>query len=440
MNREWFLLKRGMLNRREAANYRELLSNERMSIDELDALNWKRRRDIVDFAFKNNIFYHRKYADAGYEIGDLKQPSDFERLPILEKQEIRENTEEMLSKGYDIDKLKASTTGGSTGAPLKTYCDPAAPGSEISWRTLNWWGTDISGNSGYLYRAIPGRASQVMQNALLWPTKRSWLAAQDMNEASMEAFYRKLLKRKPRYLVGYVGAIDIFGGFLEKHAYSLGGIKAVWTTSAPLTAGKRLYLQRIFNAPVLTQYGSCEFYWVAAECLKQDGMHIANDIRHVEIVDGQAPVPMEEFGDIIITDLCNHTFPLIRYRLGDRGRLLKRACSCGLPFRLMDYVKGRITDKIHLLDGGAIPGEYWTTIFDDHADCIKSFQVHQASDYSVKVFYEPVSQEPCGEVLVAVRSVLSAKLGDKMSLEFEQQVLDVNDNGKTRFVVSEVSS
>ncbi len=212
----------------------------------------------------------------------------------------------------------------------------------------------------------------------------------------------------------------------------------MWTTSAPLPQGKRVYLQSIFNAPVLTQYGSCEFYWIAAECLKQNGMHVASDIRHVEVVNGDVPVTTDEFGDLLVTDLCNYAFPLIRYRLGDRGRLLKKSCSCGLPFGLMDYVKGRISDKIYLPGGGAIPGEYWTTIFDDHTDCVKSFQVHQAFDYSITVYYEGLQQDACDEAIVTVRARLSAKLAGQVPLKFVSNKIVVNDNGKTRFVISEI--
>ncbi len=193
-----------------------LWSNEGMSPDELLAHNWRCRKEIVAYVYNNNTFYRNKYQTVGFEIGDLKSPSDFAQLPILEKKEIRENLESMVSHGYDLGSLSSSTTGGSTGVPLKTYCDPAAPSSEISWRTLNWWGTDISENSGYLYRAVPSAKSQFLQRIFLWPSKRNWLAAQDMDEATMEKFYQQLLKSKVRYLIGYVGAIDIFSEFLEK--------------------------------------------------------------------------------------------------------------------------------------------------------------------------------------------------------------------------------
>jgi phenylacetate-CoA ligase len=161
-------------------------------------------------------------------------------------------------------------------------------------------------------------------------------------------------------------------------------------------------------------------------------------VRHVDVVSGSEPVAKGEFGDLVVTDLIERKFPLIRYRLGDRGRLLRKSCECELPFPLMDYVKGRITDSIVTESGSLIPGEYWTTIFDDYTDEVKSFQVHQLSDRSVEVKYEPHKNADCTKVIAMVRDGLLDKLGDGARLTFEESEVDVNDNGKTRFVVSDV--
>jgi phenylacetate-CoA ligase len=388
---------------------------------------------------KNNSFYKNKYRNIGFEIGDLKTPDDFERLPILEKHEIRDHALEIVSDGYNVKSLIPSMTGGSTGEPLVTYRDATTPQHEISWRTLNWWGVDPSDNSAYLYRAVPDDNQQFIQKALLWPTKRNWIAATDMSPDRMENFFRKLLRDRPKYLVGYVGAIDVFANFMEKNRYSLSGLKAVWTTSSPLTEGKRLYLKKMYQSKVFTQYGSCEFYWIASECKKQNGMHIASDIRHVDVVNNNKPVEFGEYGDLVVTDLTNFAFPLIRYRLGDRGRLLKRKCDCGLPFPLMDYVYGRISDCIYLPGGKIVPGEYWTTIFDNHTDSIKSFQVFQAVDYSITVKYQPLSDLiSVDNAIRDVRRMLLNKLGEGIALTFKLGIVNVSENGKTRYVLSAI--
>jgi phenylacetate-CoA ligase len=414
-----------------------LEESETLSAAELAALNWSKRKQLITFCYENIPFYQRRFREAGFEPGDLKNETDFARLPILEKSDIRENEDGIVNPACQKGSLGVSTTGGTTGSPLKTYYDPAIPLSIASWRALRWWGCDPSDNSGYLYRAIPKGCRRLLQDIVLWPTQRCYLGASDMAEDNMRRFFARLRRVHPRYLVGYVGALDSFATFLLRNGLSLAGLKAVWTTSSPLPEIKRKFMQEIYDCPVYTQYGSCEFYWIAAECRAQAGLHIASDIRHVEVVQEDAPVEEGLFGELLVTDLINYAFPLVRYRLGDRGRLLKHPCQCGRNFPLMDYVRGRISDSIYLPDGSQVPGEYWTTIFDDYTDVIKSFRIIQRGDYSIQVLFEPFRDDYARTIEVVSR-VLRGKLGNKVPVVFRRTVIDVNENGKTHFVKSEI--
>lgn len=416
----------------------EFRENGKLTREQLDNLNADRRKKIVEFAFENIPFYRDKYSAAGFDLKCMQDSNFFENLPILEKDEIREHTAQIILPGLSFNDLKESTTGGSTGIPLRTFKDPQIPLDVISWRTLNWWGVDISESAGYLYRAIPSPKKQLIQKAILYPTKRNWIAAAEMTNDQMNTFYHKLKKDKTTYLVGYVGAIDAFASFIKSTGNKIESLKAIWTTSSPLTEGKRRHLELVFGCPVYTQYGSCEFYWIAAECAHKSGLHIANDIRHIDVVDGNKPVPNGTFGDLLITDLIDYTFPLIRYRIGDRGRLLENNCSCSLPYPLMDYVKGRISDSIQMPSGRVIPGEYWTTIFDDFTSEIKSFQVHQLKNYHINVYYEPNAGVAYDSVIQKVNERLLRQIEGEVGLDFVMRTLNTNDNGKTRFVVSEV--
>ena len=439
MKRSLFFAKRKVMCPREITSFAALTANGRLSADELAELNWQRRRDIVRYVFENNSFYKNKYTAAGFELGDLKTPADFARLPILEKEEIRKNTQEMISVGYSADRLKSSATGGSTGAPLTVYQDPAAPRNEISWRMLNWWGCDISDSSAYLYRAIPSARNQLIQKTILWPTRRNWIAASEMDEGLMNQFYQKLLRDKPTYLIGYVGALDVFAGYLERNALILPSLKAVWTTAAPLPEGKRNYMEAVYKAPVYTQYGSCELYWVAAECSLKKGMHVGTDVRHVDVVDAENnPVATGVHGDLVISNLTNRAFPLIRYRLGDRGRLLEKPCACGMPFPLMDYVDGRVSEKVYLPSGMSIPGEALAGIFRGFPHEIKSYQIRQRADFSINIRYETLSGSECSEAIAELKKVVDKRLRGEVNIQFEKGPVDVNDNGKTRFLISEV--
>lgn len=433
-----FRAKYGIIDRNSMAGMRKLREAENLSAKELRELNWNRRVSLVNFCAEKIPFYQRKFKEIGFVPSDLKEESDFQRLPILEKEDVRSFAHELVNPAYDINTLTGATTGGTTGEPLKTYSDPNVHISSMSWRMLNWWGVDVSDSSGYLYRAIPVGLKKLAMDVILWPTRRSYIAAADMTYQNMICFYRKLKRTKSKYLVGYVGAIDEFARFVENNDYSLPSLEAVWTTSAPLPATKRKAYERIYSCPVYTQYGSCEFYWIAAECQNQSGLHIGSDIRHVDIVDGNSAVDDGSFGDIVVTDLLNYTFPLLRYRIGDRGRLLDRQCDCGLPFPMMDYVKGRVSDAILLPDGTSIPGEYWTTIFDDFTDIIRSFQVHQKRDYSLVISYECYPAKHANTVVSKVDSRLAEKIQNRIAYEFKETEVTGHDDGKIRFVTSEL--
>jgi phenylacetate-CoA ligase len=103
----------------------------------------------------------------------------------------------------------------------------------------------------------------------------------------------------------------------------------------------------------------------------------------------------------------------------------------------MDYVTGRVSDLIRLPDGTSVPGEFWTTIFDDWPRAIKGFEVHQARDYAITVRYQPFSHDS-DKAVEAVGKMLSHKLRGLVRLAFVPDTLDPNRNGKTRYVVSEV--
>jgi phenylacetate-CoA ligase len=421
---------------------RALMRAEQSNPANLANVNWERRKALVKHCAKHVPFYREKFKAIGFLPDDLKTEADFSLLPILEKAEVRQFQESLIAETADRRKLRKASTGGTTGEPLSIYSDPNVPLSVITWRMLNAWGVDISDNSAYLYRAVPTGLKKKLTSVALYPTRRAYIAAAEMSRERMSNFLEELKRIKPRYLVGYVGAIDAFADYFKEIGAELSSLKAIWTTAAPLPELKRAYFQEVFGCPVYTQYGCVETFMIAAECQKQNGLHIYSDIRHVDIVDGTEPVATGRDGDVLVSDLTNYAFPLLRYRLGDRGRLLPQKCSCGSPFPMMDYVKGRISDQIYLPDGTSVPGEYWTTIFDDYPTAIKSFQVYQRADYSVEVRYAPgdVAAGELSKVIQAVQRMLEQKLELRVALSFQETAINNNENGKTRFVKSELSA
>jgi phenylacetate-CoA ligase len=403
----------------------------------LHEINWHQRRELVRHCALRVPFYRERFRQIGFHPDDLSSEAVFRQLPILEKEEVREHQHRLITEGINRRFLRPGVTGGTTGRPLAIFQDARVPLSVLTWRMLNWWDVDISDNSGYLYRAVPKGARRPLTNAMLFPTRRAYIQAAEMDKPRMRAFHACLNRIGARYLVGYVGAVEAFADFLASSGQRVPTLRAIWTTASPLPQTKRHYFRTIFDCPVFTQYGSVEVFLLSAECACQNGLHVFSDIRHVEVISPEGrPTPSGEAGDLVVSDLTNRAFPLLRYRIGDRGRLLDRVCQCGKPFPLMDYVSGRISDQVRLPDGTSVPGEYWTTIFDDWPAAIKGFEVHQAADYAITIRYEPtgIGSE---QAVAAVRRDLERKLRGLVPLSFLPESLNANRNGKTRYVVSD---
>jgi phenylacetate-CoA ligase len=303
---------------------------------------------------------------------------------------------------------------------------------------LNWWGVDVSDNSGYLYRAVPVGFGRAVAGVLSYPTKRAYISASLMTAAEIKAFVQRLDRIQPAYLVGYVGAIDALAAFLRSEDKSVPYLKAVWTTAAPIPLGMRKNLDTVFGCPVYSQYGSVETYTMAADCPVRQGLHVFSDIRHVEMVRTNTVSGEKERGEVIVTDLTNYAFPLLRYRTGDTSRLIDTPCPCGRVFPMIEYVQGRVSDTIYLSDGTPVPGEFWTTIFDDHADSIRSFRVHQNTDRTIDITYEGVGPASASAAAAVLRT-LSGKLGSSARIRVSQGTGALNDHGKLRFVTSDVT-
>lgn len=429
---KWNLIRPQALARWCSLKGYEYLSREQMAILEHEALE-----HIVCNAFVNSRFYSEHYSKVGFEVGDVRQEGWFEKLPIVTKRELREHFDEFENPKLR-QYLRISTTGGSTGTPVKTGYDVRIPEEVYSWRLQNRFGVHPWDDHAYIWRDTRrSRWAKFKNAAMWWPTRHLKLDASFLTEESIEMFLRKFNKLKPFLLQGYVGAVSQVAQYVLDHHLSMWSPKVVWTTSAPLPQTQRQLIQNAFGAPVCDEYGSCELRWIASQCPACKGLHVNVEHVHIEFVDNSnKPVTDGEYGRTLLTNLEDTVFPLIRYENNDRGRWLTEQCECGRTLPCIDSVKGREVESFKLPSGKIINGEFLTTIFDATPDLIRGFRVVQHKDLSITVECVPSG----GDVKRLVETMVkdfSYKLGGEVRVDckFIENIL--HDRGKLRFVVKE---
>lgn len=422
--------------------YRVLLQNQNFSEKKLANLNWEKRKAIVNHAYTQTAFYKEYYDFVGFKPEMLKNEYDWDLVPILEKKMIRENIDKIIDFDVDNSFLKISTTGGSTGIPLKVFHDIRFPTEIIAWRFLKWWNVSPADNIGILHRAVPITKIDKIKDILFWfPTKRIFLDASSVSELDIIKFIKGIEEKGVTKIIGYVGAIEKVADYILKNKIFISSIHHVWTTSAPLTKPVRIKLESAFKCRVMDQYGSCEVYHIANECPNCNGLHINSDVRHVDIVNKSNKIIYDEtLGDILITDLENKGFPIIKYRNGDRSSLVSSKKQCNLPFPLLDFVKGRISDSIVTPNGIEVNGDFLTTIFDDYYDEVDRFRIIQKQDYSIVILVKLNNKYSIDEFFFnEIKTLIELKTNNEVNVKI-QSVDEISDDmGKNRYIVSELN-
>jgi phenylacetate-CoA ligase len=133
----------------------------------------------------------------------------------------------------------------------------------------------------------------------------------------------------------------------------------VATTSEVLTTDMRHRIHAAWSLDPIDFYGTTEAAVPAAGRHGQTGMDILEDLVIIEPVDAHNhPVPPGTPGHrVLLTNLVNHTQPLIRYELTDSITLADTPNPLGLPYTRIAAIDGRSDDIITLPTpaGGQIP-------------------------------------------------------------------------------------
>lgn len=439
-NERIFWLKNRFFRRAAYMQYKVAMNNISVGIEDIKALNWKRRIEIVKFAYNNCPFYKDFYDNRGFNPSLLKTEKDWEKVPVLPKKLVRKNIDRIINPNVSGKYVGIATTGGSTGLPLKIYTDKRFNWEVLGWRMFKQWGVSPADNVGIIHRRVPTTFIGKLKNkALWWPTKRAYLNATSIKDEEIRKFVEEIIRKKIVWLMGYVGGLEKVADYINSNNIKISTLRLVWSTSAPLMDNVRLKMERAFKCKIMNQYGSNEFPNIAMQCKDSDNLHINYDSLYIDIIsDGKNVI--DEEGDILITCFENKVFPLIKYEIGDKGTILSSNCTCGMPLPQLKKIKGRTSDSVYTPSGMYIDGSYLSSIFDDFPSIFDQFQIYQAKDYSlnisVKIYNDNAETK---EALDIIKKTLETKVNNEVPVNISIVNHINDDRGKIRYIISEIA-
>lgn len=371
---------------------------------------------------------------------DIKSVSDLQKLPLLTKDDIRNNLGDLTAKNYSKRELIPSATGGSTGEPMRFFIDKewGAWNMAAAYREWSWAGYNQGDKIAYLWGAPQDLSNQdkIIASFYNRTSRRKMLNAFDMNEKTLAEYARILNNFNPKFINAYASAAYFLARYLEHRGIDTIRPKAILTSCEMLFDYQRETIERVFDCEVFDYYSGRDTTLHAAECAEHSGYHLSIENAVIEFIKEGEHVAPGEMGKIVITDLANYAMPFLRYEIGDLGIPSDEVCSCGRGLPLMKKVLGRVTDIITTKDGKHVHGEFFTHLF-YNTKGVKQFQFAQKTkEYAVLkiVKAKNYSQSEIDTIIQEIHM----HCGDiEVDVEFVESI-PLTISGKHRFTISEV--
>jgi phenylacetate-CoA ligase len=349
-------------------SFKELERTQWLSNLDLEKLQIKRLKALIQHAYQNVPYYHRRFKKLKLKPCDIRTIEDIVKLPILTKKDVRKNLPDLIARNISRQKILPSSTAGSTGEPLRffTCLDSQNRGIAAQLRALKWYQINMRDNIAEIY-GTPPEASEhdlsIMLKDLI--RKRIKLNSYNLSHESMAKFAKKLQSFKPKAIMAFASSAYLFARYVIENRIE--GIRPKVTVST----GEKLYdfqresIKKAFACEVFDFYGSREVLSMASQCPEQTGYHVSAENMLLEIIKGGQQVSSNEIGKVLVTDFYNYAMPFIRYENGDLACQSGEKCSCGRGLPLIKSIEGRISSIISLNDGRFVVSPGFTYVFKD---------------------------------------------------------------------------
>ncbi len=433
-----------LLNRRALFKLtREFDETQWVPGQDLYRKQWKRLKDILEYSYENVPFYKNTFDSLDIHPTDIHTKEDLLKLPVLTREDIRNNLEELKST-QGFRRSYRRQTSGSSGSPLHLAKDSecSAAMDAVMFRNYRWYGIELGQKEARYWGSplsLTGRVKVGLKDYLL---NRIRFSPFDVSESACRSFVDELRRFAPDYIYGYAQTIYRFAEFVLKADIDLSDLaaKAVIVTGEMISLDQIERIKEAFKCPVSNEYGCTEVGIIAMTC-SHDRMHLMADNLFVEFMNnGKHSEPGEE-GEIIVTELYGRLMPLIRYQVGDVGYCDDGVCSCGRGLPLVGGIKGRNDEFILCANGKQIDPiifEYILADVPDRYGRILQFRITQEKGFKLNI--EAVYEGRDFQAMIRlIQERLQRAVGPEFDIAFfAMETIQAEASGKLRCFISRV--
>ena len=274
----------------------------------------------------------------------LQSLDEITTLPFLTAQMLAEQHQALVCVSQsDISRIVTMQTSGTSGLQKRLYFSEEDQQLTVDFFACGLSELNVSGDRCMILMPgqRPGGMSHLISRALEQIEAIPVPCGHDKTFAEMAEI---LAAQQVTTMVGSPVQILSLARYLQ-HYQLPHCIKAVLVSSDYLPETVRHAISQTLQCAVYDHYGITEAgLGFSIECEQHRGLHIRENDLLVEIINPETGlhVPDGQWGELVFTTLTRKAMPLIRYRTGDKARILAEPCACGSVVKRMDKIAGRI--------------------------------------------------------------------------------------------------
>lgn len=329
---------------------REQRRMARLTRDELEAAKLAKFRRLVSWVEPRSAYYRRIIAERRIDVGSCR-PEDF---PVLTKSLLMKHFDEIvtvpgvtkqaiaefLTRSHDptelfLGRYRVIHTSGSSGEVGYFVYSPSDWARGTAMRGQRGRPVRKAGAKGKFrmayYAAVDGHyAGVTMVSAIKTSLARFFLDLKmfEVNDPLADVL-TQLDEFQPEVLVGYTTALKILAAEQRRGNLKLQRVVAVMTAGEACSPADMTFLGETFGCEVVNSYGCSEHLGLGASAPGGDKIVIYDDDLMLEL----------ESDHTLVTNLFNHTLPLIRYRMADVLRQVPSGEHA--PYLVIESLVGR---------------------------------------------------------------------------------------------------
>jgi phenylacetate-CoA ligase len=415
--------------------YGKLFTETKNFLEQVDEWSYERSKEYQLDELKkllihcqNNVpYYGRLFSEYGFNP-NITSFNDIKILPLLTKEIINENFDDLISKNFNGKKIMFKTSG-SSGNRLKFYGDDSMYKKEAAYilHSFNSHGGELYDKwSIWIRRHSPKDSTDIVVKD--YELKRIYLSPFHLNDETIKFYVDLINDSKSTTIVTYPSTAYWLSCLLEKHNLKLPKVRAIHGASEKCLDSWGEKIKKVFGFNLKMHYGQVEKVSFMYQSSDSESYHEDLTYSYTEF---------DEKSTIIGTSFINYVMPFVRYKTNDIATLNNDVTLNVSRPLTVSKIDGRVDDMIVSENGTKIPSVNFYTVM-SKVEEISMFQLYQKQNKDL-YFKIVINQKFNEEVISHLNYEITKRVGNlPINFEIVDEIPRDPKTGKIRCVITEI--